>query len=335
MVHIDGSFGEGGGQVIRTCVSLSAITGLPVEIVNVRAGRAKPGLQPQHLAAVKAAAELCGAVLEEARVGSTRFMFTPTHEVRAGEYKFNIGTAGSAPLVAQTVLIPLALTGLPSSVEILGGTHNPMAPASDYLERVYAPALIEMGVSVRVSAPRAGFYPAGGGRVEFEVTGGSELFPVRRLERGALRKLEAIITTSGLPETLYYRARALLGERLDDIKVVHHEKVSNGPGAAVFIVADHEGGAAGFTGLGAKGKPMEHVTREALDEYELWREGKAAVDEHLADQLVLPALFASGESSWTVPVVSEHLRTVLWVANQFVPIEFEVGETVRLRRRAG
>lgn len=332
MIKIDGSYGEGGGQVIRTSVSLSAITGLPVEIVNVRTGRAKPGLQPQHLAAVVAAAELCGAELEGAGRSSTRFTFTPTHEVRAGEYKFNIGTAGSAPLVAQTVLIPLALTGLPSSIVILGGTHNPMAPASDYLERVYAPALMEMGVSVRVSAPRAGFYPAGGGRVEFEVTGGSKLFPARRLHRGALRKLEAIITTSGLPDTLYYRARALLGERCDDIRVLHNEKPSNGPGAAVFVVAEHEGGAAGFTGLGARGKPMETVTQEALSQYELWREGQAAVDEHLADQLVLPALFASGESSWTTPVVSEHLRTVLWVANQFVPIEFEVGQTVRLRR---
>ncbi len=332
MVHIDGSFGEGGGQVIRTSVSLSAITGLPVEIVNVRAGRAKPGLQPQHLTAVKAAAELCGAELEGAGVGSTRFSFTPKHEVRAGEYKFNIGTAGSAPLVAQTILIPLALTGLPSSVSILGGTHNPMAPTSDYLERVYAPALMEMGVSVRISSPRAGFYPAGGGRVEFEVTGGSELFPVRRVERGALRKLEAIITTSGLPDSVFNRARVLLEERCDGVRILREEKESNGPGAAVVIVADHESGSAGFAGLGARGKTMEKVAEEALDQYRLWRRSGAAVDEHLADQLVLPALFASGESSWTTPVATEHLRTVLWVASQFVEIVFEVGETVVLRR---
>lgn len=331
MIQIDGSFGEGGGQIIRTSVSLSAITGLPVEVWNVRAGRAKPGLQPQHLAAVKAAAEICGAELDGASVGSTRFAFTPKYEVRPGDYSFNIGTAGSTTLVAQTVLVPLALTGQPCTVSISGGTHNPMAPPSDYLERVYASALMEMGVSVKVETPRAGFFPEGGGRLEIEITGAPVLHPVRKIERGALRWLVAIVTTANVRESVFYRAREVLEARLDGVRVKHEEKPSSGAGAAVVVIADHEGGSAGFTGLGARGKPMEAVAEEAIASYLEWRELSAAVDEHLADQLVLPALFALDESSWTTPVVTEHLRTVLWVAHQFVPIKYEVGETVRLR----
>jgi RNA 3'-terminal phosphate cyclase (ATP) len=333
MIRIDGSYGEGGGQIIRTSVSLAAITRQPVEIVNIRAKRSKPGLQPQHLAAVKAAAEICGAQLEGANVGSTRLVFSPTTDVQSGDYRFEIGTAGSAPLVAQTVLIPLALTGKPSTVVVTGGTHNPMAPDSDYLERVYASALTEMGISVRVESPRAGFYPAGGGLVAVQITGAPELFPIQRTQRGAQRKLEAIVTTSGLSDSLFNRARAVLLEKLGDIDIRHDEKESNGPGAAVTIIADHVGGQAGFTGLGARIKPMEAVTQEAIDFYLDWRDADSAVDEHLADQLVLPALFAAGESSWKTAVVTEHLRSVLWLGKHFVEFEYEIGDLVSVRRK--
>lgn len=330
MVRIDGSYGEGGGQIIRTSVSLAAITGQSVEIQNIRAKRSKPGLQPQHLMAVKAAADLCAAELTGADKGSTILVFEPTKKVEAGDYRFEINTAGSAPLVAQTVIMPLVLTGQRSTVSITGGTHNPMAPSSDYLERVYAPALREMGVSITIESPRAGFYPAGGGEINIELTGSSSLFPISKLERLPLR-LEAIITTYALGNNVFNRARETIGESIEYIKVRHEEKDSNGPGAAVVIIAEHGGGSAGFTGLGEKGKPMEKVAEEAVGQYLQWEASGAPIDEHLADQLVLPATFASGESRWRTPVVTEHLRTVLWLVGQFIPIDFELGETVALR----
>lgn len=331
MVHIDGSYGEGGGQIIRTSVSLAAITGKDVRIANIRAKRSKPGLQPQHLMAVKAAAELCDAELTGAAVGSTQLTFRPSGPVKVGEYRFEIGTAGSAPLVAQTVIMPLALTGQPCRVVVTGGTHNPMAPASDYLEYVYAPALREMGVSIAVSSTRAGFYPAGGGLLEIELTGSTSLFPIERLTRGPLQRLLAIVTTSGLSDQVFNRARTVVEARLPGVKVVHEDKPSNGAGAAVVLVAEHQGGSAGFTALGEKGKPMERVAEEAIDLYEDWAGQDAPVDEHLADQIVLPAVFTTGESSWRTSEATEHLRTVLWLVEHFMPISFEYGQLVKIR----
>lgn len=330
MIQIDGSYGEGGGQIIRTSVSLAAITGREIRIDQIRAKRSKPGLQPQHLMSVKAAAELCQAETYGAAVGSTSLTFKPTRPVRAGDYRFDIGTAGSAPLVAQTVLVPLAFTGQPCKVTVTGGTHNPMAPSSDYLEHIYAPALREMGVSVAVNSPRAGFYPAGGGLLEVELTGSASLHPIHRLDRGPLKRLQAIVTTSGLADHVFNRARTVIESRLPMAKVVHEEKPSSGAGAAVVLVAEHEGGSAGFTGLGEKGKPMERVAEEAIDLYEEWAGQDAPVDEHLADQLVLPAVFASGQSSWRTSETTEHLRSVLWLVEHFMPVSYEIGPTVRV-----
>lgn len=330
MISIDGSYGEGGGQIIRSAVSLAAITGQAVEVYNVRAKRTKPGLQPQHLAAVKAGAQLCAANLTGAAVGSTAFKFEPTGPVQAGEYRFEIGTAGSAPLVAQTVIVPLALIGSQSKITITGGTHNPMAPSSDYLEHVYGPALREMGVSISVHSSRAGYYPAGGGEIAIELTGAPALYPIDRIHRGPARAIRAIVTTSELSETVFYRAKGVLESELETPTVIHNDKESNGPGAAIVIVVEHGKGQVAFTGLGAKGKPVEKVAEEAIQQYSVWQEATAATDEHLADQLVLPAAFASGESVWTTPEVTDHLRSVLWLVQQFVPIKYELGSTVRI-----
>lgn len=331
MISIDGSYGEGGGQIIRSAVSLAAITGRAVEVYNVRAKRTKPGLQPQHLAAVKAGAQLCAANLTGAAVGSTVFTFEPTKPVQAGSYRFEIGTAGSAPLVAQTVIVPLALVGFPSSINVTGGTHNPMAPSSDYLEHVYAPALREMGASISIHSNRAGYYPAGGGELQIELTGASPLYPIDRIQRGPARAIRAIVTTSELSETVFYRAKGVLEGGLEGAAVLHNDKESNGPGAAIVIVVEHGKGQVAFTGLGAKGKPIEKVAEEAIQQYRVWQETTAATDEHLADQLVLPAAFASGESVWTTPEVTDHLRSVLWLVEQFVPIKYEIGPTVKIQ----
>jgi RNA 3'-terminal phosphate cyclase (ATP) len=321
---IDGSYGEGGGQIIRTCLSLAALTGRAVDIHHVRAGRAKPGLQPQHLAAVHAAATLCGAELAGAVVGSQRLHFVPQGPVQPGNYRFDIGTAGAAPLVAQTVLLPLALSHAPSRVTVTGGTHVPHAPSAEYLRSVYLPALAQAGMTVRCVVPRVGFYPRGGGEIELEISPCRALQPLHYNRRGDVLAVQAYVTTGSLPEHVGMRGAAAVEANLPEfarqLHVTIADKPSYGPGAAVLLIATCDGGLGGFSALGARGKRMEIVSEEACQEFREWWKTGAACDEHLADQLVLPLALAAGESRWSMPVISEHLRTVLWVTQQFLPI---------------
>jgi len=326
---IDGLYGEGGGQIIRTALSLAAITGQAVEIVNIRSRRSKPGLQPQHLTAVQAAAAICNAEVAGAAVGSTRLRFAPQSSPQPGNYRWDIGTAGATTLVAQTVLLPLALAAGPSRVTITGGTHVPHAPAVEYLEGVYLPMLRHAGCAVRMDSPRAGFYPRGGGEITLDIAGGYRPQAIHLVERGNLRALHATIVTAGLPAHVAERGAATLelmtrsfsfGPRFT---ITKREQPSHGRGAAVVITAEYDGGFGGFSALGARGVPMDTVAGQACIDFLNWwdaRTGYAACDEHLADQLVLPAALARGESRWSAPVVSEHLRTALWVAQQFLPI---------------
>ncbi len=326
-LEVDGSYGEGGGQIIRSSVSLAAITGKPVHIVNIRAKRAKPGLQNQHLAAVEAAAEICAADLQGAAVGSQEIFFRPKKKVKAGEYKFSISTAGASNLVLQTVLTPLALAGGKSVVTVKGGTHNPMAPPVEYIEFVYLPALARAGLTASVETSRYGFYPKGGGesRFEFELTGGFS--PVNFTMRGELVKGSGVVLASNLPATVLVRGENALREFLPANLPIHkRSRPSPGTGAAVFVSTEFEGGLGGFTSLGEIGKPMEKVAAECGSAFEKWMASDVAVDEHLADQLVLPMALAKGRSRWRTIEVTEHLRTVLWLVGLFVPAAMEIEE---------
>ena len=330
MIRIDGSYGEGGGQIIRTSLSLAVLTGQAVEIENVRAGRERPGLQPQHLMAVHAAAALCGATLTGDSVGSQHLRFQPQSAVNPGHYRFDIGTAGATPLVVQTVLLPLTLAGAPSQVRVTGGTHVPFAPPVEYLQAVYLPALRRAGVDAGITYERAGFYPRGGGEVVADITPSVLLRPVDFTERGALLHLRAFVLTSGLPAHVGERGQAAMESFMRGIgqrcTIQRYDKPSHGPGAAVVIAAECAGGFAGFSGLGARGKPMEVVAQEACADFLRWWQSDAACDEHLADQLVLPMALAAGESNWTAPVATDHLHTVLSIAAQFLQIEYEIRE---------
>ncbi|HTE18667.1 MAG TPA: RNA 3'-terminal phosphate cyclase [Armatimonadota bacterium] len=330
MLQIDGSYGEGGGQIIRTSLSLSVLTGRPVEIYNVRAGRKKPGLQPQHLASVRAAGALCNAEIEGAAVGSVRFLFTPGGPPRPQQYRFDIGTAGATPLVAQTVLVPLALAGGGSHVTITGGTHVPHAPSAEYVEAVYVPVLQRAGLDVAFSYPAAGFYPRGGGQVELEVRAPALPTSLDLSDRGKLRSLRAFIITSNLPEHVAERGAAAVEKFMKavgrGVTVERREKPSPSTGAAVVLVAECENGTGAFTGIGERGRPMEQVAEAPCEEFMRWWKTGAACDGHLSDQLVLPMALAAGESRWSAPVVTEHLRTVLWVAAQFLPVEHRLEE---------
>jgi RNA 3'-terminal phosphate cyclase (ATP) len=330
LIKIDGSYGEGGGQIIRTCLSLSAITGKPVEITNIRAGRSKAGLQPQHLAAVNAVGDICGATLKNAAIGSARLTFEPRTAVASGDYRIDIGTAGATVLVLQALMLPLSLADGPSTVEVTGGTHVPHAPPAEYLQEVYLLALKDAGFAVRTEYGGAGFFPKGGGKVNAVMAGGAAPTPFAYSRRGNLHWLRAYVVTAVLPDHVATRGVAAIerfmkgiGRKVD---IVTLRKQSSDPGAAVIITAQCEEGLAGFTSLGQRGKPMEKVSEEACVEFVKWWNTGAACDERLGDQLVLPASLIEGESIWAVPRVTEHLQTVLWVVQQFLPIKYKVNE---------
>lgn len=329
-VQIDGSFGEGGGQIIRTSLSLAAITGRPLEIVNIRARRSRPGLQAQHLTAVRAAAALCAARMEGDAHGSTRLQFVPQAPVTPGAYRFDIGTAGATPLVAQTVLLPLARAEDASTVTIIGGTHVPHAPTADYLESIYLPILERAGLEVAFTYGAAGFFPRGGGQLDLEVRAPAHPVTLDLTERGRLENLRAIILTSNLPEHVAERGAATVEKCLKavgrKVTIETVEKPSRGAGAGVLLVAECESGCGAFTGIGERGRPMEKVAEAPCEEFLRWWKSGAACDEHLADQLVLPLSLAYGESRWSTPAVTDHLRTVLWVAQQFLAIEYQIEE---------
>lgn len=330
-IPVDGSYGEGGGQILRTSLSLSVLTGQPVEITHIRAGRSKPGLQPQHLAAVRAAAQICAANMEDDAVGSTRLFFAPQAPAAPGQYRFAIGTAGAVPLVMQTVLLPLALANAPSQVTVIGGTHVPHAPTTNYLSDFYGALLERQGVSIRFHSPSAGFNPKGGGALQAEIEPVSTLQPIDLVERGSLESLTSHIITAHLPVDVSKRGEAAVLRRLSafskDRVVVQRDEVSSlGPGAAIVLIARTENSIAGFSAIGARGRPMEAVADKACDEFLAWWNSGAACDEHGADQLVLPMSLVPQESRWTTPRVTDHLRTVLWTVQQFLPIDASLQE---------
>ncbi len=333
-VVIDGSYGEGGGQIVRTGLALSILTGQPVEFRNIRARRPKPGLQPQHLTAVHAAATISQARVEGAFLGSPTLRFEPG-EVEGGEFLFNVeeisgmGSAGSIMLVAQTVLLPLALRGQSARLILMGGTHVGWSPSADYIRYVYLPALSHFGVEAELETEAAGFYPKGGGRCVLTIHPAElPLRPIEWIERGSLKKIWALFTMSNLPEEILPR-----GDRVVDTfvrllgltpSIVHQVLPSRGFGLAVTLTAEAERGYAGFIRLGRRGVPIEQVVEEAWNEFVAWARTRTAVDHFLADQLVLPALFTDGASAWTTPRASSHLRTTLWLAGHFVKVGIEL-----------
>ena len=364
-IYIDGSVGEGGGQIIRTSVSLAAITGRTIEISNIRAGRSKPGLQAQHLTSVLSAAALCSAQVYGAEIGSTYLRFVPGVPTSERRFLFDVsaarsgGSAGATGLVVQTLLVPLvhlqsrhktdeAAEAVENAredaafAEIRGGTHVPMAPTADYLAAVYLPALRRLGLEATLTNPKAGFFPRGGGAVELTLSRPGLDTPLDLTDRGRLLKIRLIITTSELPAHVGERGRDALLKTLRGygvpIEVELRDLPGSGAGAALVIVAECENGIGGWTGLGERGKPMERVAEGALHDFQKWFATSAAVDEHLSDQLVLPCALIdgehkdgegrerNGESRWTTPTVTEHLRTVLAIVKKFLPITYRIEE---------
>ena len=295
MIEIDGSEGEGGGQIFRSSITLSMWTGRPVRITNIRAGRKKPGLLRQHLTAVKLAARICAARVEGAALGSTTLLFEPS-EVRAGTYDAAIGSAGSASLVLQTVLPALIGAAGESEVVVQGGTHNPSAPTFDMLSRSYLPQLAQMGTPIQLTLERHGFFPRGGGRLRARCQPGA----LRRLELerpGAIRGREAVATVADLPAHVAQREIGTLTAQLGIPK--EHAEVEvlpegRGPGNVCRVELKYDHVTLVFTEQGKRGVSAEKVAQRLARQVRRFERAGVAVDEHLADQLLLPMAMGEG-----------------------------------------
>jgi len=335
MLAIDGSHGEGGGQVLRTTLALAAITGQSVRIENIRAGRRKPGLRPQHLAAVWAAAATCGARVEGDELGSQTLLFDPDGAPRPGDYVFDVAeaaqgrSAGSVGLVLQTVLVPLALASGESRLTLCGGTHVPWAPSASYLKHVFLPTVARMGVLARAAWDRWGFYPAGGGELTVHVVGQDRpLRPLELVERGVLQRVfgtaAAMNLPAHIPQRMAARAHNVLEGHDLPAQVEPRRLRGPGPGAGIFLFAQYAHAIAGFTAYGRKGLPSERVAEAACEELLAYHRTRAPVDPYLADQLVLPMALAEGRSELVTSRVSRHLVTNIWVVRQFLALEISL-----------
>ena len=329
MLTIDGSFGEGGGQILRSSLTLSLVTGTPFEIERIRAGRKRPGLMPQHLRAVAAAATISGAAVEGAEAGSQWLRFRPG-PVRPGRYHFRIGTAGSTALVLQTIYLPLALAGARSLVEVAGGTHVPFSPTFDYLERHWAWALERMGLSVQLSLERAGFYPKGGGLIRAVIPPGRgrPIRPVNCTYRGRLVEVTGSSMVANLPESVGERQRRRVTHRLGGAGLAHAidlvQPPARGKCTAVTLLARFAHAQSCHTALGERGKPAERVADEALDQFFAHLQTGACLDRYLADQVLLPLALAEGPSAFTTSKVTEHLKTNAEVVRRFLAVDIEI-----------
>jgi RNA 3'-terminal phosphate cyclase (ATP) len=330
MIKIDGSYGEGGGQVLRTALTLALMTGQSLRIDNIRAGRKKPGLRPQHLQAVKSCVKISQGSADGARLGAFEILFRPG-KIRAGRYHFDIGTAGATSLVLQTVFLPLCLAGTSgkkSRLTITGGTHVPWSPCFHYLDLQWLSFLRQMGLDAELSLEQAGFYPQGGGRLQASLRSVGWLRPLNLLERGPMRQIRGVSAVANLPRDIAKRQRQRVVSRLgasyplNDIRTV--QLSSHFKGTFLLLLAEFEHGQACYFGLGAPGKRAEAVADEAIDELEAFLSSDGVIDPYLADQLLLPLVFADGPSKIRTSKVTQHLLTNAEIIQQFLPLEINI-----------
>ncbi len=318
MITIDGSHGEGGGQIIRTALTLSAITRKKVEITDIRASRKPPGLKMQHLTAVKAVRSICRGTLEGAEEGSRRLVFEPG-KIVGGRYDFNIGTAGCVTLVAQTVLPILLIADKKSVVRITGGTHVMKSPGYDYFENVFIPAINFMGAKAKSRMLKSGYYPKGGGEIELKVEP-SELKGREKWPRE--EHIRALIRIANLPVSIAMREKKVLLEHdIEDISIREEEAFS--PGNAVTLWK----GLRGSYIPGEKGKRAETVAQEAVDKL---ASETGDLDKHLADQILIYAILSEGKTRFKTSEITTHFRTNTDIISHFTErkIEYRDNEVI-------
>ncbi len=319
--------GEGGGQILRTALTLSMITGRPFRIQNIRVKRAKPGLMRQHLVAVQAAAQVCDAEVAGAAVGSQALAFAPK-AIKGGDYKFAIGTAGSCTLVLQTLMPALLFADTPSTVKVSGGTHNPMAPPVQFLQRAYCRAMADMGVAIDIRIDRFGFYPAGGGEVVANIAPCKQLRPFEWMARGERTAAYAESFIAGVPASVAKRELECIGTGMgwgEPQLLIRGLPGEQGPGNALLVTLEYEHVTEVVTAFGEKSVRAEAVARQALQDTRRYIASNAAVGEYLADQLMLPLALA-GNGGFTTESVSMHAKTNADVIERFLPVRVQFGE---------
>ena len=331
MLEIDGNYGEGGGQILRSSLSLSAILNRPIRISRIRAGRKKSGLAPQHLTSVNAVAAITNAEVTGGQLGSQTLTFHP-QEITGGNYTFDVAeirpSAGALSLVFQAVALPLSFAKVPSTVTLRGGTHVPWSPTVHFLQEIFIPMAAKFGFQGLIQLNRWGWYPKGGGEVIAGVQPTVDWHGVGFKNRGKLQAIHGICAASNLPEHIINRQYDQIERRLQkfnapvNIKRVRGESI--GQGTLVFLKAEFENTQAGFSALGARGKRAERVADEACQALADFLVSDAAIEPHLADQLILPMALAKGESRFTTSQITRHLTTNIWLVRQFLPVQFEV-----------
>lgn len=337
---LDGSAGEGGGQILRTALALSAITGRAFQLHRIRERREKPGLRPQHVAAARALASLVDADLDGAEVGSFTLGFAPRARATAGDHAFDVGTAGATPLLLQTLCWPLALAGAPSTVTLRGGTHQDHAPSFHYLALVWAPAVARLGFRLDLALRSAGFHPEGGGEFTARIEPAHAMPPLDLRHRGTLQDVEVISMVAGLGYDVAERQAARTLRKLRELGVsAEAERVpmpaTASRGGHVLIVSTFERTRAGHGAVGDRDRSPEAVAERAVEGFRDQLLGRAAVDRHLGDQLLLPAALAAAglvprvagvvpSARYTVSAVTKHLTTVADVVRRFLDVEIAV-----------
>ena len=335
MIELDGSQGEGGGQILRTGLALAMVTGQPLAIERIRARRPKPGLMRQHLACVRAAAEVSGAQVEGAALGSQTLRFVPG-PVRAGDYRFAIASAGSCLLVLQTVLPALLLADAPSRLHLSGGTHNPMAPPFHFLERAFAPLVRRLGADLQLELRRCGFYPAGGGEVDATIVpAAAGLRPFDLLARGAVQSAHAECLAPGLARGIAARELETFGGAMGwsrEQLQVGAARQNEGPGNALIATLVYQALTEVFCVFGEKALSAEQVAHRLAKEVRAFQRSEAAVGPHLADQLALLMALAvwntGAAAAFSCSEVTEHTRTNCAVIERFLPVRFEIAPNV-------
>lgn len=329
VLEIDGSTGEGGGQILRSALTLSLLTQKPFRITEIRARRRNPGLRAQHLAAVRAAKAIGRASAVGDRFESQELTFAPDG-IHAGDYRFDIGTAGSCCLVLQTILLPLAHTGDHSRVNISGGTHVLWSPTFEYIERVWLPMINILGYQADLELHQAGFFPKGGGRIEALIPPVVNQVEIIFEPRSQPSQFFGVSLSSNLPEHVATRQRKRLIERADRLGIETMIEIkrppSRGIGTAVFISGSSESAHYGYSALGMKGKPAERVADEAADQLLSFLATSANVDRYLADQLLLPLAYNARRSAFCVEAITAHLSTNAEIVGKFMDVEISVGE---------
>lgn len=334
-INIDGSRGEGGGQIVRSSLALSLVTGKPLTLSKIRARRSRPGLMRQHLTAVQAAAQIGAAEVTGDSIGSREVTFRPA-TLNSGEYRFSVGTAGSTMLVLQTVLPALITADGDSRVIVEGGTHNPFAPPFDFLERVYAPLIARMGARINMTLERPGFYPAGGGRAVITIKPAGTLKPLKLPDRGKLVRKKVRALVCNLPRHIGQRECRRVTTRCDwssKETVVEEVKIAAGPGNVVLVELESEHVTELFSAFGEKGRPAEAVADQCVRQVKRYLKADVPVGEYLADQIILPLAIGASQSTgggtFRTLKLSEHSMTHIEVVKSFLDIEIDIRETDR------